>query len=234
MVLRVMRLRVLALMMWLPALAGSAWAQNPPRDVIADAAKVPSVIPLVPLTEVVLFPSVARPLFMVEPSHREAIAEALKGNRVVGIILLRSGSEAASDGPIYEIGCAGEIEDSEQMADGRYYVVLRGLSKFRVLSEDRGRAYRQARVEVMPEVTRDEDVSSLTALRDRLAAIVPRFLPGNIEPPGPWLSDVHFINVTGMLLNMPETTRQDLLERSSTLIRGQALLDILGMAASPQ
>lgn len=209
-------------------------AQNPPRDAIADAAKVPSSIPLIPLTEVVLFPSVARPLFIVEPHHREAVADALKGNRVVGIILLRSGSEAASDGPIHDIGCAGEIEDYEQLPDGRYYVVLRGLSKFRVLGEDSGKAYRQARVEVMPEVTRDEDLASLTAMRDRLAAIVPRALPGNIEPPGPWLSDVHFVNVTVMLLNMPENVRQGLLERSSTILRAQALLELLGMPASPQ
>jgi hypothetical protein len=86
----------------------------------------------------------------------------------------------------------------------------------------------------MPEVTRGDDLASLTAIRDRLAAIVPRALPGNIEPPGPWLSDVHFVNVTGMLLSMPETVRQGLLERSSTILRAQALLDLLGMPVSPQ
>ncbi|MBI4266193.1 MAG: LON peptidase substrate-binding domain-containing protein [Acidobacteria bacterium] len=177
----------LVALLGLPAVAG---AQNPPRDAAADAAKLPSVIPLFPLPEAVLFPGVARPLFIFEPRYREMVADALTGDRIIGMVLLRPGFEKDYEGrpPIYEIGCAGEIEEYEQLPDGRYTIVLRGLTKFRVVGEDQRRVYRLARVEVMPEVPTEEELAPLSALRQRLSDLLLAVLPPNIDPPGPWLT----------------------------------------------
>ena len=120
----------------------------------ANAITLPSEIPLFPLPEVVLFPGVRRPLQIYEPRYRDMIADALKGDRIIGTVLLRPGFETNYEGrpPIYTIGCAGVIEDYEQLPDGRYVILLRGLTTFRVVSEDQRKSYRLARVEAIPEL----------------------------------------------------------------------------------
>lgn len=215
------------LFLGMPSVAG---AQAPPRDPVADAARVPPTIPLFPLGDVVLFPGVTRPLLIFEPRYRAMIADALKGDRMIGMVLLRPGYEKDYEGrpPIYAVGCAGEIEEFELLPDGRYTIILRGITKVRVISEDQSRTYRLARVEAMPERLADADMAPLSALRERLFTLLLQALPPNVDPPGPWLSDVEFVNVTAQFLAMPESTRQELLERSGVLLRAQGLLELLG------
>src|SRR4051812_11448112 len=120
---------------------------------------LPPTIPIFPLPNVVLFPNVFLPLHIFEPRYRAMVADALKGDRMIGMTLLRPGFEADYDGrpAVYETGCAGLITHSEPLADGRYDIVLRGLEKFRIVEEDTSRPYRLARVEALPEVTGDDE-----------------------------------------------------------------------------
>src|SRR5512138_2484886 len=98
---------------------------------------LPLTIPLFPLPNVVLFPNVCLPLHIFEPRYREMTADALAGDRIIGMVLLRPGWEGNYEGrpPIYEVGCAGLITHAENLDDGRYNLVLRGMEKFRVLRE---------------------------------------------------------------------------------------------------
>lgn len=195
----------------------------------AHAITLPSEIPLFPLPEVVLFPGARRPLLIYEPRYREMVADALKGDRIIGTVLLRPGFEANYEGrpPIYGIGCAGVIEDYEQMPDGRYAILLRGLTTFHVVSEDQRKPYRLARVEAIPELLKDDERGPLTTLRSRLAQLLTMVLPLDVEPPDPGLEDAEFINITAQALAMPEAARQDLLERNSLLSRARALVERL-------
>src|SRR5436309_832636 len=104
---------------------------------------LPPAIPLFPLPNVVLFPNVFLPLHIFEPRYRAMVADALKGDRIIGMALLRPGYEANYDGrpPVYEVGCAGVITHSQPLADGRYDIVLRGLEKFRITGEANNEPY---------------------------------------------------------------------------------------------
>ena len=206
-----------------------AQQQAPPRAATADAKPLPAEIPLFPLPDVVLFPGVSRPLLIFEPRYREMVADALKGNRVIGMVLLRPGYEKDYEGrpPIYTIGCAGEIEDYEQLPDGRYGILLRGLTTFRVVSEDQRKPYRLARVQAVPELLKDEERGPLSTLRERLAKLLYTVLPLDAEPPDPGLDDAEYVNVTAQNLRMPEATRQELLELNSVLSRARALVERL-------
>ena len=99
---------------------------------------LPPTIPLFPLPNVVLFPNVCLPLHIFEPRYREMVADALDGDRIIGMVLLRPGWEGEYEGrpPIYDVGCAGLITHAERTDDGRYNLVLRGLQKFKVQEED--------------------------------------------------------------------------------------------------
>jgi Lon protease-like protein len=195
----------------------------------AEAKTLPAEIPLFPLPEVVLFPGVSRPLLIFEPRYREMVADVLKGNRIIGMVLLRPGFEKDYEGrpPIHEIGCAGEIQEYEQLPDGRYVILLRGLTTFRVVSEDQRKPYRLARVEVVPELLKDEELGALSALRERLAKLLYTVLPLGVDPPDPGLDDTEFVNITAQNLRMPEADRQDLLQRNNVLSRARALVERL-------
>src|SRR5688572_7422758 len=114
---------------------------------------LPPSIPLFPLPNVVLFPNVFLPLHIFEPRYRQMVADALEGDRIIGMVLLRPGWEADYEGrpPVYPIGCAGLITHAEPLADGRYNIVLRGLEKFRIVQEEAARGYRVAQVEALLE-----------------------------------------------------------------------------------
>ena len=102
------------------------------------------------------------------------IADALKGDRIIGMVMLQPGHESEYEGrpPIFPIGCAGLITDYEQLPDGRYNIVLGGLVKFRVTGEDNSRPYRLASVETIPEVLDDRGTEALRQERERLTSLM--------------------------------------------------------------
>jgi Lon protease-like protein len=141
-------------------------------------AELPAIIPLFPLPNLVLFPGIKVPLHIFEPRYREMIAEAERGAGVIGMILLKgdwqanyveqSSYHAYPD--IFEIGCAGSVDEIVRLPDGRYNIVLEGISEFRIRHEVRDRSYRQAQVDWCP-VPRDAldcDSETLDGLREVL------------------------------------------------------------------
>src|SRR6185503_10101930 len=74
--------------------------------------------------------------------------------------------------PTYDVGCAGVITHSQPLADGRYDIVLRGIEKFRIGSEDRSRAYRIGQVEAIDEAIPAHEAQPLRHQRQRLEAVL--------------------------------------------------------------
>jgi uncharacterized protein len=218
---------VLISLLLLGALPGTAAPQAPAQR--TASVTLPAQMPLFPLPEVVLFPGVQRPLLIFEPRYRAMVADVLKGDRIIGMVLLRPGYEKDYEGrpPIFTVGCAGVIEDHQELPDGRYVILLRGLTTFRVLSEDQGKPYRLARVEATPDRIEDGERGTLSALRNRVEQLLYTALPLGTEPPDPGLDDAEFINVTAQALKMPESERQDLLERAGVVARARALVERL-------
>ena len=212
----------------LVCVAGSASAQAVDSEATA-AARLPAEIPIFPLGDATLFPGISRPFLIFEPRYRAMIADALKGDRIIGMVFLKPGFEANYEGrpPIYEIGCAGEISEYELLPDGRYTIVLHGLVKFRVTGEDNRQPYRLARVNPVPETPRDDDLARLSALRERLSMLLVAIIPPGADLPPTGIPDATFINAVAMYVNIPEAARQQLLERDGLLARAQALIELL-------
>jgi Lon protease-like protein len=212
--------------LWLPA--GTARAQSLSPDTPSPSIKLPQTIPIFPLPESMLFPNVPRGLIIFEPRYRTMLADALNGDRLIGMVTLRPGWESDYEGrpPIYEIGCAGIIADVQQWPDGRSAILLRGLVKFRVTSEDQSRVYRMARVETIPELLTDEDRIALREQRQRLEALLPSIAPGS-DPPPRTLPDDEVVNALAQVLDLDPFDRQRLLERDGARSRAELLLNIL-------
>jgi hypothetical protein len=197
--------------------------------VLAQAPALPSEIPLFPLPETSLFPGVSRPFVIFEPRYREMIADALDGAKVIGMVRLRPGFEKDYEGrpPVYGIGCAGTIEKYERLPDGRYLILLRGLTTFRIVGEDQRKPYRLARIETIPELLKDEERVTLSTLRNRIERLLVTLLPLGVDPPDSSLEDDEFVNIVAQDFGMPEATRQELLERNNVIDRARALADLL-------
>src|SRR5437867_1215916 len=116
-------------------------------------------LPLFPLPNVVLFPNVFLPLHIFEPRYRTMVADALEGDRMIGMVLLKPGWEPQYEGrpPVYPIGCSGLMTHAESLPDGRYNIVLRGIERFRILEEDHSLSYRRAVVEPVADGTLTSD-----------------------------------------------------------------------------
>src|SRR6188508_2773180 len=99
---------------------------------------LPATIPIFPLPNAVLFPNVFMPLHIFEARYRAMVSDALAGDRIIGMVLLRAGFERDYEGrpAIFPIGCAGVVTHSEPLPDGRFNIVLKGIEKFRVTGED--------------------------------------------------------------------------------------------------
>ncbi|PYQ07933.1 MAG: hypothetical protein DMF82_02640 [Acidobacteria bacterium] len=107
---------------------------------------IPSTIPLFPLPDVVLFPRMPLPLHIFEPRYRKMTSDVMAGHKIIGMTLLKPGWEKDYYGrpPVYPIGCAGVVEECRPLEDGRFNIRLKGVSRFRILSEQGGEPYRLA------------------------------------------------------------------------------------------
>lgn len=111
---------------------------------------LPERIRIFPLSEVVLFPDTLLPLHIFEPRYRKMLADALAGDRLIGMVLVK---DPDADPPeVYPVGCAGTIVEHKPFADGRSLVVLKGTVKFRVRREvDAGEPYRVVEAQALYE-----------------------------------------------------------------------------------
>jgi Lon protease-like protein len=89
-------------------------------------------ISIFPLSGAVLYPGLQMPLHIFEPRYRALVGDALVRDRLIGMIQPMQPAEGA---PLYSVGCLGKIGEVEAMEDGRYNILLEGLSRFRVLRE---------------------------------------------------------------------------------------------------
>ena len=195
-------------------------------------AMLPPVIPIFPLPNVVLFPSVFLPLHIFEPRYRAMVRDALDGDRIVGITLLMPGWAAHEDRPpaVYQVGCAGLITHAERLGDGRYNIVLQGIEKFRITGEEEGAEYRVARIEPLHEALTDAGRMRLRQERRRLEALL---APANEVGADAHLTgsmpDEDLVNALAQYLDLEPVERQALLERNGLLARCLSLIDLIEM-----
>jgi len=194
---------------------------------------LPPSIPIFPLPNVVLFPNVFLPLHIFEPRYKAMVADALEGDRLIGMVLLRPGWEDDYEGrpAVFPIGCAGLISHHERLPDGRYNIVLRGLEKFRVEDEDETQSYRIARVLTLHEPLEDGDRDEVRAARLRLESmLVPQPERRGHDPSGPpSMGDEDLVNALAQYMELEPLEKQALLEREGLLARCRSLIDLLEM-----
>jgi Lon protease-like protein len=205
-------------------------------DLFPELTNFGGVARLFPLPNLVLFPNLLQPLHIFEPRYRQMTADALAGDRLIAMVLLRPGWEAGYDGrpPIFPVACLGKILSEQQLPDGRYNLQLRGLSRARILDEmDAGKLYRTARVELLSDCDPPADPAE-QQMRTQLLRMVPSWTaarPQAREMFGKLLkSDLSIGTISDVLtfaLPVPIELKQELLETLSVEARVSRLVSFL-------
>jgi hypothetical protein len=109
-------------------------------------ADLPETIPVFPLPGALLLPRGRLPLNVFEPRYLAMLDDALKSeHRLIGMVQPFDGR--AQPPRLHTIGCAGRVTSLSETEDGRYLIVLTGISRFRIREEVEGfTPYRRVRV----------------------------------------------------------------------------------------
>ena len=95
--------------------------------------KLPKIIPVFPLSNFIFFPKMTVPLNIFEKRYLEMIDDAMKGDRIIGMIQPKESNQNLP--LLYNIGCAGKITSFNETDDRRYLIVITGISRFKISQE---------------------------------------------------------------------------------------------------
>lgn len=209
---------------------------------------LPTIIPIFPLTGSLLLPGNLLPLNIFEPRYRNMVEDALKAGQHIGMIqplvpsqdnwVAEAEAAASSHPELYPIGCVGKIERSEKQPDGRYVIVLRGISRFRIARElPMWRGYRQIEADYTPFPGDEQEPASLLSPARILHALRTFSEVHGLEFDFDLLGSlpgVILLNGLAAALPFRPAEKQALLESPGTLEREELLLTLMGMGLDMQ
>jgi Lon protease-like protein len=156
------------------------------------------------------------PLQIFEPRYRRLVSE----QRDFGVVLIRSGREVGeAPDELAQVGTVATFERVEALPDGRFSVVARGVSRFRIVSMLEPRDYLVAEVEPLAEPPAAPSTRLLRLLADYLELFglqLPDRLSAARSTRAVWLA--------GSLLQVEPGKRQRLLETGDARL-AEAVLD---------
>ncbi|HYM81729.1 MAG TPA: LON peptidase substrate-binding domain-containing protein [Candidatus Limnocylindria bacterium] len=142
-------------------------------------------VPIFPLPGLVLFPGLILPLHVFELRYRTMVREALSGERLLALALLRPGWEHDYHGSpaFFPVGCLARCEEVEWLPNDCYQLKVLGLSRVRFGRVVREYPYRSAIVQLLPQEPLGES-DPLVALERRALVDAANRLRRAILPQG--------------------------------------------------
>jgi uncharacterized protein len=205
-----------------------------------EAALLPEVIPIFPLTGVLLLPRGRLPLNIFEPRYLAMSKDALGGERLVGMVQPSAPQDDNRGGgginpPVYPVGCAGRITAFAETDDGRYLITLTGVSRFRVREElPLLSGYRRVIADWGPYARDREPMSEPGFDRERFArALKGYFVQREISADWEAIEKApgeHLVTSIAMLCPFAPNEKQALLEASDLDERARLLVALIEMA----
>ena len=107
---------------------------------------LPNKIAVFPLSNFIFFPKTTVPLNIFEPRYVQMIDDSMKSNRLIGMVQPKKTGELRKPN-LYEVGCVGKITSFNETDDGRYLIVLNGISRYKITKEvENQKLYRECEV----------------------------------------------------------------------------------------
>src|SRR5256714_777283 len=213
------------------SILGASGSPEAPSRV--SARSMPEVLPILGLSDIVIFPGMVAPLLVETAQSTKLIDDVVGGDRLLGVVLQRN-AEAENPMPheMHEVGCAARVLKMLKFPDSTVRVLVEGLWRVRVKDYTSTDPYLCAKFELLKDVT--ENSVELTAMmrnaQSQFQEII-KLSPAlseqikiaalNTDDPG------HFADLIAVNLNLELPERQKLLETNSVKERLTRLLPML-------
>jgi len=211
-------------------LGAAGTPEAPPR---VSSSSLPATLPILGLSDIVIFPGMAAPLLVETAQSTKLIDDVVAGDRLLGVALQRN-AEAENPLPheMYEVGCAARVLKMLKFPDNTVRVLVEGLWRIKIQEYTSTDPYLCAKFELLRDVTEDsvelkammrnaqsqfhEIIKLSPALSEqiKIAAL-------NTDDPG------HFADIIAVNLNLDLAERQNLPEPTSVKERLTRLLPML-------
>ncbi len=208
-------------------------AGNPEAPARVSAHSLPDVLPILGLSDIVIFPGMVAPLLVETPQSTKLIDDVVSSERLLGVALQRKpDSENPTPEEMHDVGCAARLLKMLKFPDNTVRVLVEGLWRIRITEYTGSEPYLNAKFELLKDIKEDsveltammrnaqgqfQDIIKLSpALSEqvKIAAL-------NTEDPG------HFTDLIAVNLNLTLEERQKLLETTSVKERLTFLLPML-------
>ena len=97
--------------------------------------ELPKIISVFPLSNFIIFPNTTVPLNIFEPRYIDMINDSMKSEKLIGMIQPKKSNNKTTSPELYSVGCLGKITSFRETEDGRYLIELKGLIRFKTISE---------------------------------------------------------------------------------------------------
>lgn len=197
---------------------------------------LPAILPIFPLSGVLLLPRGPLPLNIFEPRYLAMTADALaQPQRLIGMVQPEAGQENRPVPGVYRIGCAGRITQFQETDDGRYLITLSGVCRFRIVEEMAGLGgYRRIKPDWTPFAEDLEEAEAGGIDRERLVTpLKSYFRIQKIEANWDAIRDTpddRLVNSLSMVCPFSPAEKQALLEAPDLPRRAEILTALLEMA----
>ena len=211
--------------------ASSPGAEAPSAKVASHS--VPDVLPILGLSDIVIFPGMVAPLLVETSQSTRLIDDVVGGDRLLGVVLQRK-PEAENPLPqdMYEVGCAARVLKMLKFPDNTVRVLVEGLWRVRIKNYESETPYLKARIEVLKDAKEDSiELAALTRNAQSQFQEIVKLSPAmadqvkiaalNMEDAG------HLTDLIAVNLNLSLEERQQMLETNSVKERLTHLLPML-------
>jgi ATP-dependent Lon protease len=194
-------------------------------------------LPVLAARNVVIFPGTTLPLNVGRALSVSAIESAIRQDGLIVTIAQREDKEGAEPSPedLYQVGTLCKLERSRGSVEQGYQILVRGISRIKVIAIGESLGHLRATVVELPDVD-DTDQATLTTLGTSLKGLakdILRLIPGDMRQVVELVDGMDDVasltHLCAEYIDVPLSAKQDLLEMPSLKERALKLLELMNL-----
>ncbi len=202
-----------------------------------EKESLPEVLPILPLTNNVLFPGVVIPINAGRDKSIKLINDANKSNKLIGVVAQKNSTiENPTVDNIYGIGTVAKILRVLKMPDGNTTVIIQGKKRFKIKSIVKTDPYIQATIDPVSDKSQKKSDGKFSATIDAIKDIALKIIKENPNIPSEAsfaIKNIHsstfLINFVCSNMNITIKDKQDMLSSISVEKRALKCLKFLNV-----
>jgi ATP-dependent Lon protease len=153
---------------------------------------VPSVLPILPMRNLVVFPGMVVPLNVGRKKSKNLLDEVMSGEKLVGVLAQKNAAtEDPTQADLSPVGTICMILKLLKLPDGNQSIIVHGLVRFKLLSIEQSEPFSMGRIEILEEktATGPEMLALVASVRQQANRLI-ELSPNTPEEAGQMLNSI--------------------------------------------